>query len=600
MFKIGKHLEGLGWSVLAIFALLIIQAYSDLALPQYMSDIIDVGIARRGVPDASAAEIAAAVAAGVDFSQTQMSYVLGKGGVMIAFSVVIMLAAAMVGFLSARTGASIGLQLRDKVFRRILSFSNAEMGSFTIASLITRSTNDIQQVQMVAIMMLRMIFYAPILGIGGVIKVAGTQTGMGWIVGVAVGIIFMIVTILIVVAMPRFKMIPLLIDRMNLISREILTGVSVVRAFGREKHEEERFDTASQDLRNLQLFVGRVMAIMMPLMMMIMNLITLVIVWVGASGIDMGSLMVGDLMAFIAYTMQIVMSFLMLTMVSVMLPRAIISAKRIDEILTKEPSIHDPIANEADILTPQGIISFHNVSFRYPDADEDALKDISFTAKPGETTAIIGGTGSGKSTLMELIPRFHDVRTGEVTIDNVDIRTMTQSNLRSIIGYVPQKSVLFSGSVAANIKFAGDHISDEKMNEAAKIAQADRFIMEMEAQYENEIAQGGSNVSGGQRQRLAIARALAKGAKVLLFDDSFSALDYRTDLALRHALAEEIKDVTIIIVAQRINTIRHANQIIVLDDGAIAAIGTHEELLDTCEVYQELARLELGEEVANE
>jgi ATP-binding cassette subfamily B protein len=592
-----KHVKGLGWPVLAIIFFLMIQAYCDLALPQYMSDIVDIGITQRGIEDATPLFIAEQEAAGVDFSKIQMDYLWNKGSIMLVFSVVAMTAATLVSFFSARTGASMGKQLRDKVFRKIISFSSAEVDSFSTATLITRSTTDIQQVQMASIMILRMILLAPILGIGGIIKVAGTRSGMGWIIGVAVLVILIIVIILMIVAMPRFKKMPLLLDRMNLVSREILTGTNVIRAFSREKYEEKRFDVASTELKNNQLFVSRVMALMMPLMMLIMNIITLAIVWFGARGVDLGNLMVGDMMAFITYTMLIVMSFLMLSMISIMLPRAIVSAKRIDEILVTEATIHDhekPLDEKLSLL--KGVINFEDVSFRYPGADEDALINLSFTANPGETTAIIGSTGCGKSTLLNLIPRFYDVTGGRIMIDDIDIRDITQKKLRNLIGYVPQKGVLFSGDITSNIKFAGDWISDGQMQDAAEVAQASDFIAEKEDQYESEISQGGTNVYGGQRQRLSIARAIAKQARIFLFDDSFSALDYKTDIALRKALNKKISDATVIIVAQRINTIIHADKIIVLDDGKIVGVGRHEELLGSCEAYQEIASSQLSEQ----
>jgi len=596
LFSIFKHVKGLGLPAVAVIILLVIQAYFELSLPQYMSDIVDIGITQRGVPDSTPLAIAEQEAAGVDFSKTQMRYLLNKGGIMLAFSMIMMSAAILVGFFSARTGASMGMQLRDKVFRKIISFSNAEIDRFSTASLITRSTNDIQQVQMTAIMMLRMIFYAPILGIGGVIKVFGTRTGMGWIIGAAVGAVLILIIILLIIGMPKFKKMPILFDHMNLVSREILTGTNVIRAFGREKYEEKRFDSASTDLMNNQLFVSRVMALMMPLMMFIMNGITLIIVWFGAKGVDLGNLMVGDLMAFITYTMQIIMSFLMLSMISVMLPRALVSAKRVNEILVTEATIND-IVNPLDekVKSAKGDISFENVSFCYPGASDDALTDLSFTACSGETTAIIGSTGCGKSTILNLIPRFYDVTAGRITLDGVDIRDISQSKLRSLIGFVPQKGVLFSGNITSNIKFAGDFITDEQMHDAAMVAQAADFIAEKDDNYESEISQGGTNVSGGQRQRLSIARAIAKQAKIFLFDDSFSALDYKTDIALRKALNKKINDATVIIVAQRINTILHADKIIVLDDGKIVGTGTHKELLKSCEEYCEIANSQLSE-----
>jgi len=599
LLKIFKHLEGLGWPALVIIALLIVQAYAELSLPQYMSEIVDIGIVQRGLPDMPPQLIEIKEAEGVDFSRIQLDYLLNKGSIMLAFSVVVMITAIAVSFLSARAGASMGRQLREKVFKKIISFSNAEIDRFSTASLITRSTNDIQQVQMAMIMSLQMMFKAPILGIGGVIKVVATETGMGWIVGAALGIILAIVIILMAVAMPVFKRMPLLIDRLNLVSREILTGTNVIRAFGREKDEEKRFESASTDLKLNQLFISRVMALMMPLMMLIMNGITVAIVWFGVRGVDYGDMMVGDMMAFITYTILIVMSFFMLTMMSVMLPRAIVSAKRLEEILATKVSINDPekpLDEKLKTVPLKGFLSFENVSFRYPGALEDALAKLNFTANPGETTAIIGSTGCGKSTLLNLIPRFYEATGGRITLDGIDISKITQAKLRSLIGYVPQNAVLFSGDIASNIKFAGDFITDEQMIKAAKVAQASGFISEKENQYESEISQGGTNVSGGQRQRLSIARAIAKQAKIFLFDDSFSALDYQTDVALRKALKQYAKKATVIIVAQRINTILHSDKIIVLDEGEIAGIGTHEELLNSCEAYQEIANSQFSEE----
>ena len=534
-------------------------------------------------------------AIGVDMGKLQTDYLLSAGAKMLGLSIVMMATAIIVGLLAARTAAQIGMNLRGQVFKKVISFSNTEMDQFSTASLITRSTNDIQQVQMVIVMMLRLVAYAPILGIGGIIKVTSTRTGMGWIIGVAVGVILMVVSILMSIAMPKFKKMQTLVDKLNLVSREILTGIPVIRAFSREKYEEKRFDKANKELMSTQLFTNRVMTFMMPMMMLIMNAITVLIVWVGAKGIDLGNLQVGDMMAFITYTMQIVMSFLMLTMISVMLPRAGVAAGRIDEVLETEATILDPDRHKTIVKENfEGVVSFEDVSFRYPNAEEDALKHLSFTARPGQTTAIIGSTGCGKSTLIHLIPRFYDVTGGRITIDGVDIRNLSQEKLRSLLGFVPQKGLLFSGDIASNIKFGGPHISDEMMKEAAAIAQATEFIEAKEDKYESSIAQGGSNVSGGQKQRLSIARAIAKNPKIFLFDDSFSALDYKTDVVLRRALNEKISDATVIIVAQRISTILHADQIIVLDEGKIAGIGTHEVLLESCEAYQEIAKSQLS------
>lgn len=531
-----------------------------------------------------------------DMGKIQTHYLLVAGSKMLGLAILMMFTSILSGLLAARISAKVGMILRGNVFKKVISFSNKEMDQFSTASLITRSTNDIQQVQMVLVMLLRIVAYAPILGIGGVIKVANTKTGMGWIIGVAVGVILLVVGILMSMAMPKFKKMQTLVDRLNLVSREILTGISVIRAFSREKFEEKRFDGANKDLMKTQLFTNRVMTFMMPIMMFVMNAITVLIVWVGAQGIDLGNLQVGDMMAFITYTMQIVMSFLMLTMISVMLPRAGVAAGRIDEVLSTEVSIEDPKVNKNNEKAEfEGVISFEDVSFGYPGASEQALEHISFTARPGETTAIIGSTGCGKSTLIHLIPRFYDVTAGRITMDGIDIRELSQDKLRSLIGFVPQKGVLFSGDIASNIKFGGEHISDEMMKEAAAIAQATEFIEAKPEKYESSIAQGGTNVSGGQKQRLSIARAIAKKPKVFLFDDSFSALDYKTDVVLRKTLNEKISDATMIIVAQRISTILHADQIIVLDEGKIAGIGTHETLLESCEAYKEIAKSQLSE-----
>lgn len=534
-------------------------------------------------------------ALGWDMGDYQNSYMLRTGGKMIAMSVVMMAAAILAGMLAAYTSAGVGRDLRDKVFKKVVSFSNSEIEQFSTASLITRSTNDIQQIQMVEVMLLRLVIYAPIIGIGGVVKVASTRTGMGWIIGVAVGAIILVVGILMSVTLPKFKKMQTLVDRLNLVSREILTGISVIRAFSREKFEEKRFEGANKDLMKTQLFTTRVMSMMMPVMMMIMNCITVAIVWFGSKGVDLGNLQVGDMMAFITYTMQIVMAFLMITMVSIMLPRAGVAAGRIDEVLNTQAEILDPEQPRDDSKAQwRGEVVFDDVSFQYPGADENAIEHISFAAEPGKTTAIIGSTGCGKSTLLNLIPRFYDVTEGKITIDGVDIRDITQKKLRSLLGYVPQKGVLFSGTIASNIGFAGN-VTEEKIQEAAQIAQAEEFISEKEDGYESSIAQGGTNVSGGQKQRLSIARAIAKNPKIFLFDDSFSALDYKTDVVLRKALNEKISDAAVIIVAQRISTILHADQIIVLDEGKMVGKGTHEELMQSCETYQEIAKSQLSE-----
>lgn len=674
MFKIMKYLGEFKASVAAVIFLLILQAYCDLSLPSYTSDIVDVGIEQGGIenavpevmreetfngicllsdndalirenyeqngdgnyelrtkePDTIAAldeamqeaivtlyhqgetqeefgdTMAAQMAVmfvraeyealGVDLNAIQTRYLLATGGKMLLMTILMMTASIAVGFLAAKVSAGIGMRLRNRVFRKVVSFSHAEMDKFSTASLITRSTNDIQQVQMVAVMLLRMVCYAPILGIGGIIKVMNTKTGMGWIIVVAVVLILALVGTLMKIAMPKFKLMQTLVDRMNLVSREILTGIPVIRAFSRERYEEGRFDKANKELMSTQIFTNRVMTFMMPTMMLIMNAIAVAIVWFGSKGIDMGNLQIGDMMAFITYSMQIVMSFLMLTMISVMLPRAGVAADRIEEIIRTEPTILDAAQLQDEKLSGKGVVAFEHVNFRYPGAEEDALSDISFVAEPGKTTAVIGSTGCGKSTLLHLIPRFYDVTGGKITIDGIDIREISQKKLHSLLGFVPQKGVLFSGTVASNLKFAGeDKISDEMMREAAEIAQAKEFIESKNEKYESPIAQGGTNVSGGQKQRLSIARAIAGRPEVFLFDDSFSALDYKTDAVLRKALHEKIAEATVIIVAQRISTILHADQIIVLDDGRIAGIGRHEELLQTCTAYQEIAKSQLSE-----
>lgn len=535
-------------------------------------------------------------ALGMDLGKVQMNYLLTTGAKMLGLSLIMVATAILVGLLASRAAARIGMTLRGQVFEKVVSFSSAEIDKFSTASLITRSTNDIQQVQMVIVMILRIVLYAPILGIGGIIKVANTRTGMGWIIGVAVGSVVVLVALLMSLAMPRFKKMQTLVDRLNLVSREILTGIPVIRAFSREKHEEKRFDLANLDLMKTQLFTNRTMSFMMPAMMLIMNGISILIVWNGAHGVDLGAMQVGDMIAFITYTMQIVMSFLMISMISVMLPRAGVAASRINEVLETEPTIHDKRrVKDKEKDDWKGVVTFEDVSFRYPDAGADVLEHITFTAKPGQTTAIIGSTGSGKSTLLNLIPRFFDVSYGRIAIDGVDIRDLSQHKLRSLMGYVPQKGILFSGNVTSNLKFGGSDITNEDVREAARIAQATDFIESKPEGYEAPIAQGGTNVSGGQKQRLSIARAIAKHPKVYLFDDSFSALDYKTDVVLRRALGEKTADATVIIVAQRISTILHAEQIVVLDEGKVAGIGNHETLMQTCKTYQEIAKSQLSE-----
>ena len=537
--------------------------------------------------------VSADKAAGVDIDQVQKDYLWMSGLKMVGMALLMGVVTVLVGFFASRVGAGIGRDLRDKVFKRVVRFSNAEMDRFSTASLITRSTNDIQQIQMVSTMLLRIVAYAPILGIGGVLKVIKTGAGMGWVIALAIIVILGYVMVLVSAAMPKFKLMQKLVDNINLVSREILTGLSVIRAFGREKKEEERFDDANRSLTKTTLFTNRIMTFMMPGMMLIMNVLTVSIVWVGAHRIDSGDMQVGAMTAFITYAMMIVMSFLMLTMLSIMLPRAAVAAERIDEVIVTESSIHDADQTEA-VTERNGVIRFDHVDFRYPGAEEDVLHDIDFIAEPGKTTAIIGSTGCGKSTLVNLIPRLYDVTGGKITLDGKDIRNIKMSDLREEIGFVPQKGVLFSGTIASNLRFGKDEATDEEIAKAAKIAQATEFIETKDDRYDSAIAQGGSNVSGGQKQRLAIARAIAKDPKIFVFDDSFSALDLKTDAALRKALGENVKDSTVIIVAQRISTILHAEQILVLDDGEVVGKGTHEELLKTCEVYQQIAKSQLS------
>lgn len=537
--------------------------------------------------------VSADKAAGVDIDQVQKDYLWMSGLKMVGMALLMGVVTVLVGFFASRVGAGVGRDLRDKVFKRVVRFSNAEMDRFSTASLITRSTNDIQQIQMVSTMLLRIVAYAPILGIGGVLKVIKTGAGMGWVIALAIIVILGYVMVLVSASMPKFKLMQKLVDNINLVSREILTGLSVIRAFGREKKEEERFDDANRSLTKTTLFTNRIMTFMMPGMMLIMNVLTISIVWVGAHRIDSGDMQVGAMTAFITYAMMIVMSFLMLTMLSIMLPRAAVAAERIDEVIVTESSIHDADQTEA-VTERNGVIRFDHVNFRYPGAEEDVLHDIDFIAEPGKTTAIIGSTGCGKSTLVNLIPRLYDVTGGKITLDGKDIRNIKMSDLREEIGFVPQKGVLFSGTIASNLRFGKEEATDEEIAKAAKIAQATEFIETKDDRYDSAIAQGGSNVSGGQKQRLAIARAIAKDPKIFVFDDSFSALDLKTDAALRKALGENVKDSTVIIVAQRISTILHAEQILVLDDGEVVGKGTHEELLKTCEVYQQIAKSQLS------
>ena len=531
--------------------------------------------------------------AGLDVDKIQTSYLWRTGSKMMAMAFAMMAAAICVCYVASRVGAGVGRDLRGKVFSRVMQFSSAEMDQFSTASLITRSTNDIQQVQMVTAIFLRMLLYAPILGIGGVLKVVNTGAGMGWVIVLAVLVILGIVGVLMAIAMPKFQKMQVLVDKVNLVSREILTGLSVIRAFGREKTEEERFDKANRDLTKTNLFVNRVMTFMMPVMMLIMYSLTILIVWVGSHRIDGGSMQVGSMTAFITYAMMIVMSFLMLTMMSVMLPRGSVAAKRIDEVLQTKTSVQET-AQPKHLQDSKGVLTFDHVCFRYPHAEENALTDLCFTAKPNQTTAIIGSTGCGKSTLVNLIPRLYDVTAGSITLDGVELRDLPLEELRQQIGFVPQKGVLFSGTIASNLRFGNPDASDAEVQQAAEIAQAMEFIQEKPDRFDSTIAQGGTNVSGGQKQRLTIARAIAKHPKVFVFDDSFSALDLKTDAALRKALGEQVQDSTMIIVAQRISTILHADQILVLEEGKIVGKGTHEELLKNCEVYQQIAKSQLS------
>lgn len=698
MLKMLKYMKkSIGW-ILLIVILLFVQAYSDLALPEYTSRIVDTGIQQKGIPDAvpdkirettlkeltalmdadDASQVSDAYteaedgvcqlkdvstsereelndslgmammismalssegidptqippeqiqamldqaneqteqlsdsivtqmavtfvqqeyeAIGEDLDRIQMNYILHSGVQMLGLALISMIAAVLVTFLASRVAALLGHDLRNLVYRKVISFSSAEMNHFSTASLITRSTNDIQQVQMLMTMVFRIVLYAPIIGIGGIMKVLRTESGMTWILGVAVCALAVLILVLVVVAMPRFKKLQSMIDRLNLITREILTGLSVIRAFSAEKHEEERFEEANHRLMKTNLFVNRCMTFMMPLMMLIMNGISVLIVYVGAHHIDEGALQVGDMMAFIQYTMQIIMAFLMISMLSVMLPRASVSANRIVEVLDTDVSIREPEQAKLPEQDRKGEVEFSHVSFRYPGAEEEVLHDITFTAKKGETVAFIGSTGSGKSTLVNLIPRFFDVTEGAIRVDGVDIREMDLKDLRSRLGYVPQKGVLFSGTIESNLRFGAEQASMDDLNKAADIAQASEFISQKEDGMASPIAQGGTNVSGGQKQRLSIARAIAKHPEIYIFDDSFSALDYKTDAALRQALKRETSDATTLIVAQRISTILHADRIMVLDSGTVVGCGTHKELMETCEVYQQIARSQLSEE----
>lgn len=621
-----RYLKEYKAAVALVFVLLMVQATADLLLPNFTSNIVDVGIQQMGIEQASETALATVEqerasgaldgmsddiiaqraiqltraeyeTAGVDLGALQTAYLLRTGAAMLGVAAIGMAASICVGFVAARVSAGVGRRLREKLFARVVSFSEHEIGQFSAASLITRGTNDIQLIQGVTGMLLRMVLYSPILAIGGIIMVMRTNASMGWIIVVAVVAIFILIGILMKVAMPKFKIMQKLIDRVNLVARELLTGLPVVRAFNREEFEEARFDEASTRLMRTQLFTNRTMTFMMPVMMLIMNATSVLIVWVGGSYIDAGVIQTGDLIAFITYAMVIIMGFLMISMVSIMLPRADVAATRINEVLTCESTVHDPAEKAATLPTSGGArIEFRDVSFAYDDGSECVLEHISFVAEAGKTTAIIGSTGSGKSTIIKLLERFYDVRSGAVLIDGVDVRSVTQKELRAQFGYAPQKAFLFSGTIESNIAYSDENMGKERVVAAAEIAQATDFIAEKESGYESEIAQGGTNVSGGQRQRLAIARALATDARAFLFDDSFSALDYKTDALLRQELTMRLAGKTVLIVAQRIATVMGADHIVVLDEGRIAGQGTHDYLLETCEEYREIALSQLSAE----
>jgi len=594
--------------IVCIVVLLIVQAYCELNLPRYMSDIVDIGIMKGGVETAQAPDVSGAEGGEetAELSEAdkaaayavQMDYMWKMLGIMLRYTLVACAAAIIVGLFASLMSAGLARKLRRDSFTQIMDYSNKEMDMFSPASLITRSTNDIQQIQMAMVFFLRLVLYAPAMAIGGIIMVGQTDTGLSWVIVVAILILGGIIGILLGLTMPKFQRMQGLIDGVNLVSREVLTGLSVIRAFNREDHEKERFDVASKALFKNQLFTNRAMSMFMPIIMFIMNIIMIGIVWFGGQGVDAGNLQVGGLMAFISYTMFIVMAFMMLSMVTIMLPRANVAAGRVLEVINTECTIKDKPEAELHYEDKEfsGRVAFEDVRFRYSDADEDTLSGISFTAEPGKTTAIIGGTGSGKSTLINLIPRLFDVTGGSVTVDGVDVRDLSQKKLRSLIGVVPQKGMLFAGTIGSNIKYSGEGVSDEAMKKSAEIAQAAGFISEKDGEYDAEISQGGSNVSGGQRQRLAIARAVAKNPKIFIFDDSFSALDYRTDSNLRKAMSKNLGDATVLIVAQRIATILRADKIVVLHDGEIVSEGTHGELLKNCEIYREIAESQLSEE----
>lgn len=573
MSKLLKYLKPFTWFIFGVILCLFAQAMSELSLPGFMSNIVDIGIAKG-----------------------QMSVIYTEGIKMLLFVLLGVASAVAVSYLSAKTASGFSKSVRRKMFEKIVNFSNAEYDKFSTSSLITRTTNDIQQIEMLLTMLLRIVFYAPILGIGGVYRVIRTNASMGWIISVALAGIVVIIVVLFMIAVPKFQIVQKLVDKLNLTTREILNGIMVIRAFNTQKHEEERFDKVNTELTKVHLFINRIMAIMMPSMMFIMNGIIILIVWVGSHQINIGAMQVGSLMAFIQYSMQIIFSFLMISVIFIMVPRALVSAQRISEVLEIEPSIKDPEIPKTFKEDPKGYVEFKNVSFKYPGAEDYVLKNISFVACPGQTTAFIGSSGCGKSTLVNLIPRFYDVTEGEILIDGVNIKDIPRKALRDMIGYVPQRGILFSGTIESNLKYGDEDATEEDLEKAAEIAQAMEFIKEYQEGFLTPISQGGTNVSGGQRQRLSIARVLVKKPKIYIFDDSFSALDFKTDAALRKALKTVTRNSTVLIVAQRIGTVMDAEQIVVLDEGVIVGIGTHKELLKTCKVYQEIAFSQLSKE----
>jgi len=576
MAKLFKFMKLSTHAVVIIVLLLIVQAICDLTLVSYLSDIVNLGI-----------------------KQNNMDFILRTGAKMLGVAFLSMCLAMVVCYFAATVAATIGRDLKSKIFRKVVSFSNMELDKFSTASLITRSTNDVQQVQLLIVLLLRTVVYAPILGIGGIIKILTTNVSMAWIVAVTVIVAMTALITLFSIVFPKFNLMQKLVDKLNLVTREILTGLPVIRAFSRAKHEEKRFDDVNKELTKTNLFVNRVMICMTPLLTLILNLTLVILAWRGAYVIDGGQMLLGNLMAYMQYTMLIVMQFISVSSIATILPRASVSAVRIDEILNTDVAVKDPAMEKSFDMAKKGIVEFNHVSFRYPGAEEDVIHDISFTARPGETTAIIGSTGSGKSTIVNLIPRFYDVTEGHIFVGGVDIRDVSQHDLRDRLGYVPQKGVLFSGNIASNVLYGNSDGTAEQMKKATKIAQATEFVEEKPKKYDSHIAQGGSNVSGGQKQRLSIARAIAKNPEIYIFDDTFSALDYKTDVKLRKALKEETTDSTVIIVAQRISTILHAEQIIVLDKGRIAGTGTHQELLKSSEVYRQIAAAQLSEEELN-